>query len=40
MGELETYLLNVDAMASTAENKACTHSFCKAAGLPDGQLEY
>lgn len=36
LGATEIYLLHVDAMAGTAEDKACTHGFCEAAGLSDG----
>lgn len=36
LGATEVYLLDVDAMAGTAKDKACTHSFCEAAGLSDG----
>ncbi len=40
LGGAEIYLLDVDAMAGTAEDEAGTHGFCKAASLPDGQLGY
>ena len=34
--EEETDLLYIDAVASTAENEACSHSFCEAASLGYG----
>ena len=34
--EGETDLLYVDAVASTAEDEACSHSFCEAPSLVHG----